>query len=89
LRGTAAAVCSDELKQVMTIIGENCSDEELREMMLEADMDKNGQVDYEEFLKMVGPENDAAYMAQDAARVEKEKEAKAKAANDTGEVGAT
>lgn len=58
----------DKLKSVMVTIGENCSDAELKEMIMEADMDKDGQVDYEEFLKMVGPENDSAYIAQDAAR---------------------
>ena len=36
----------EELKQVMTQIGENLTDEELAEMIQEADINDDGQVDY-------------------------------------------
>ena len=37
----------EELKQVMTQIGENLTDEELAEMIKEADVNGDGQVDYQ------------------------------------------
>ena len=37
----------DELKSVLISLGENLSDEELREMMKEADIDGNGGVDFD------------------------------------------
>merc|ERR1712137_236567 len=45
----------DELKVVMTqLIGKGLTDEELDAMMKEADTDKNGQIDFEEFKAMMG-----------------------------------
>jgi len=42
-----------ELRHVMTNLGEKLSDEELDEMVREADVDGVGQVNYEEFVKMM------------------------------------
>ncbi|XP_060062994.1 calmodulin-like [Ylistrum balloti] len=42
-----------ELRYVMTNLGERLSEEEVDEMIKEADIDGDGQVNYEEFVKMV------------------------------------
>lgn len=42
-----------ELKQVMRDLGEKLSDEEVDEMITEADENGDGQVDYNEFVKMM------------------------------------
>ncbi|XP_053211201.1 uncharacterized protein LOC128394854 [Panonychus citri] len=43
----------EDLKKVSQELGENISDDELREMILEADRDENGYVDKEEFLRIM------------------------------------
>ncbi len=42
-----------QLRHVMTNLGEKLTDEEVDEMIKEADVDGDGQVDYEEFVKMM------------------------------------
>ena len=42
-----------QLRHVMTNLGEKLTDEEVDEMIREADIDGDGQVCYEEFVKMV------------------------------------
>jgi calmodulin len=39
--------------QVMTNLGEKLTDEEVDEMIREADIDGDGQINYEEFVKMM------------------------------------
>lgn len=43
-----------ELKTVMANLGENLTNDEIEEMIREADADGDGEVDYEEFVKMMG-----------------------------------
>nr|XP_004662458.1 calmodulin-like protein 5 [Jaculus jaculus] len=43
----------DELKQAMAQIGEQLSQEELDTMIREADVDKDGKVNYEEFVRVL------------------------------------
>lgn len=43
----------------MTNLGEKLTDEEVDEMIREADTDGDGQVDYNEFVKMVGGQGGA------------------------------
>ncbi len=43
----------NQLRHVMTNLGEKLTDEEVDEMIREADIDGDGQVCYEEFVKMV------------------------------------
>lgn len=43
----------DELKQAMAKLGELLSQEELDTMIQEADVDKDGQVNYEEFMRIL------------------------------------
>jgi len=42
-----------ELRHIMTTLGEKLSDEEADEMMADADKDKNGEIDFEEFRAML------------------------------------
>jgi calmodulin len=46
-------VWSVQLRHVMTNLGEKLTDEEVDEMIREADVDGDGQVNYEEFVKMM------------------------------------
>lgn len=42
-----------QLRHVMTNLGEKLTDEEVNEMIREADIDGDGQVNYEEFVRMM------------------------------------
>ena len=46
-------ISADELRHVMTNLGEQLSEEEVEQMIQEADSNGDGQVDYEEFCKMM------------------------------------
>jgi calmodulin len=46
-------ISAPELRHVLTNIGEKLSDEEVDEMIREADIDGDGQINYEEFVKMM------------------------------------
>lgn len=45
--------CVVQLRHVMINLGEKLSDEEVEQMIKEADMDGDGQVDFDEFVKMM------------------------------------
>lgn len=46
-------ISASELRHVMTTLGEKLSDEEVEEMIREADIDGDGKVNYQEFVKMM------------------------------------
>jgi len=46
-------ISAAELRQVMATLGEHLSEEEIREMITEADVDGDGRVNYEEFVSMM------------------------------------
>ncbi|XP_019365207.1 PREDICTED: calmodulin, striated muscle-like [Gavialis gangeticus] len=46
-------ISAAELRHVMTNLGEKLSDEEVEEMIREADCNSDGQVNYEEFVRMM------------------------------------
>nr|KJB38241.1 hypothetical protein B456_006G243600 [Gossypium raimondii] len=46
-------ISASELRNVMMNLGEKLSDEEVEQMIKEADLDGDGQVNYEEFVKMM------------------------------------
>ncbi|KAG8050027.1 hypothetical protein GUJ93_ZPchr0009g1831 [Zizania palustris] len=46
-------ITPDELRSVMTNLGDKLSDEELAEMLHEADGDGDGQINYNEFVKVM------------------------------------
>ncbi|KAG5679868.1 hypothetical protein PVAND_009405 [Polypedilum vanderplanki] len=45
-------VSFDELKYILTSFGEKLTDEEVQDILHEADKDRNGKLDYEEFIAM-------------------------------------
>lgn len=46
-------ISAAELRHVMTNLGEKLTDEEVEEMVREADIDGDGHVNYEEFVRMM------------------------------------
>merc|ERR1711935_459948 len=46
-------ISAAELRHVMTNLGEKLTDEEVDEMIREADIDGDGQINYEEFVKVM------------------------------------
>ncbi len=46
-------ITSLELRMVMSNLGEELSTEDIEDMIKEADIDGDGQIDYEEFVKMM------------------------------------
>ena len=48
-------ITSDELGSVMANLGERLSANELKQMMMEADKNGDGKIDYEEFVKVHSP----------------------------------
>ncbi|XP_004308824.1 PREDICTED: calmodulin-3-like [Fragaria vesca subsp. vesca] len=46
-------ISADELRHVMTSLGENLMDEQVEVMLHEADIDGDGQINYEEFVKVM------------------------------------
>lgn len=46
-------LCVVQLRHVMINLGEKLTDEEVDQMIKEADLDGDGQVNYEEFVKMM------------------------------------
>ena len=52
-KGGNGTISAAELRHVMTNLGEKLTDEEVDEMIREADVDGDGEVNYEEFVKMM------------------------------------
>ncbi|XP_008197239.1 neo-calmodulin isoform X2 [Tribolium castaneum] len=50
-------ISSNELRHVMTSLGERLSEEEVDDMIKEADLDGDGQVNYEEFVNILTAKN--------------------------------
>nr|CAH7744802.1 unnamed protein product [Callosobruchus chinensis] len=50
-------ISSNELRHVMTSLGERLSEEEVDDMIKEADLDGDGQVNYEEFVTILTARN--------------------------------
>ncbi|CCO34772.1 Calmodulin Short=CaM [Rhizoctonia solani AG-1 IB] len=51
-RDGSGQISEEELKAVMNSLGERLTDAEVHAMMLEADTNGDGQIDYKEFVKM-------------------------------------
>ena len=49
----SGSISESELRQIMNNIGEKVTDEEIREMMKEADLDGDGQVSFKEFAQII------------------------------------
>lgn len=52
-KSLTGAIVADELKHVFSKLGLNISNEEAHELVKEADSDGDGNIDFEEFLKMM------------------------------------
>ena len=52
-RNGKGSISADDLKRVMTAIGEAVTDEEIKNMIEEADLNTDGVVDFPEFAKMM------------------------------------
>jgi len=46
-------ISAEELRQIMKNLGENLTDEEINDMVNEADLDGDGEIDYMEFVRMM------------------------------------
>ncbi|MCJ1479366.1 hypothetical protein MMC13_008051 [Lambiella insularis] len=46
-------ISADELRNVLKSLGEAHTDEEINDMMHEADLDRNGSIDYKEFVQLM------------------------------------
>jgi len=46
-------ISAEELKEVMGNLGETLTEDEIGQMIMEADTNKDGYVDYEEFCRMM------------------------------------
>ncbi|XP_062557052.1 calmodulin-A-like [Armigeres subalbatus] len=46
-------ISAEELRAALHSFGEQLSDEEIEELLREADVNSDGQIDYEEFVKMI------------------------------------
>jgi len=46
-------ISKDELRSIMKSLGEDLTDEEITQMIQEADTNGDGEIDYEEFLRML------------------------------------
>lgn len=53
MRVNSISLCVVQLRHVMINLGEKLTDEEVEQMIKEADLDGDGQVDYDEFVKMM------------------------------------
>lgn len=47
------SITADELRQIFSNLGEKLTDEEINDMIKEADMDGDGEINYQEFVKMM------------------------------------
>jgi Ca2+-binding protein (EF-Hand superfamily) len=46
-------ICADELRHVMTTLGERLSEDEVNEMIQEADINGDGRINYEDFVTLM------------------------------------
>ena len=52
-RDGSGTISSEELRHVMTNLGEKLTEKEVDEMLKEADVNGDGEIDFDEFLKMM------------------------------------
>ena len=52
-RDGSGYVTRDELHEIMSVLGPQLNEEEITEMIQDADVDGDGQIDYGEFTKMM------------------------------------
>jgi len=52
-RDNSGTISADELRQVLKSLGDDFTDKEIDEMMKQADLDGNGSIDYDEFVRLM------------------------------------
>ncbi|XP_050691227.1 neo-calmodulin-like [Eriocheir sinensis] len=65
-------ICASDLRAVLQCLGEDLSEEEIEDMIREVDIDGDGRIDFEEFVKALGENEDSD--EDDEARDEDEDE---------------
>ncbi|EOA25705.1 hypothetical protein CARUB_v10019058mg [Capsella rubella] len=71
-------ISAAELRHVMTNLGEKLTDEEVDEMIREADVDGDGQINYEEFVKVMMANHVWEYASKMIEKLKKKKKTKKK-----------
>ncbi|XP_071533134.1 neo-calmodulin-like [Panulirus ornatus] len=51
-------ICASDLRAVLQCLGEDLSEEEIEDMIREVDIDGDGRIDFEEFVKALGENDD-------------------------------
>ncbi|XP_045115545.1 neo-calmodulin-like [Portunus trituberculatus] len=52
-------ICASDLRAVLQCLGEDLSEEEIEDMIREVDIDGDGRIDFEEFVKALGENDDS------------------------------
>ncbi|KAK7022966.1 hypothetical protein SK128_001627 [Halocaridina rubra] len=52
-------ICASDLRAVLQCLGEDLSEEEIEDMIREVDIDGDGRIDFEEFVKALGENEDS------------------------------
>lgn len=66
-------ICASDLRAVLQCLGEDLSEEEIEDMIREVDIDGDGRIDFEEFVKALGENEEDEEQREDDDDEEEEK----------------